>query len=383
MITPSPTRINFLDSLRVIAILFVFFFHCARFFDLEEWHVKNAETSKYATIFVIALVMWIMPLFFFISGASTWFAFRKKSGGQFISDRVKRIFIPLAFGTVVIALPQVYLERVSHGDYAGSLASFIPLYFDGWYGFGGNFAWMGLHLWYLLLLFFFSLVLIPVFLLLRKKLPAPGLQKFLSGPLPFILLPILTFIPGFFIHYDSFPGMRVWGGWTIVEHSIFLLVGFVCFSGMEFTENCRRNKGILMTIGLLATALMVYFFLADLQADWGSSFFALKVLIRATASWMLIAGITGYSAEYLNNTNRRWSYSAEAVLPFYILHQTIIIILGYYIVQWNMNMILKYVLIAILSLTSILLIYELIVRRHNAIRWLFGMPARKNNIEAK
>lgn len=46
----------------------------------------------------------------------------------------------------------MYLERPSHHQYAGGFLSWLPQFFDGYYGFGGNFAWMGMHLWYLLVL---------------------------------------------------------------------------------------------------------------------------------------------------------------------------------------------------------------------------------------
>ena len=377
---PSPTtkRLHFLDTLRTIAILVVFLFHCARFFDADDWHVKNAITTTGATLFIISLVLWIMPLFFFISGGSSWFAIQKKSAAKFFTDRVKRIFIPLAFGCLVLALPQVYFERVSHGAYQSSLINFIPHYFEGMYGFGGNFAWMGLHLWYLLLLFVFSCLLLPIFVVGKTKLKGSTIEKVIQGPLAFILFPVLTFIPGFLLNPDHFIGFRVWGGWNLVEHLLFLLLGFLAFSGNDFIQNCKRYKIMFTVIGLAATSLIIYWYLAEQPAAFGTSFFALKVAIRSVACWMMISAILGWSAQYLNLTGKRWSYSSEAVLPFYILHQTVIIILGYYIVQWNIPIVAKYSLIAFFSFITIAALYDWVVRRTKVTRWLFGMmPVRK------
>jgi len=79
-----------------------------------------------------------------------------------LRDRVLRLLVPFVSGVLVIVPPQVWVERVGHGAFAGSFFAFYPHYFDGLYGFGGNFAWIGLHLWYLLLLFLITVVLAPL-----------------------------------------------------------------------------------------------------------------------------------------------------------------------------------------------------------------------------
>jgi peptidoglycan/LPS O-acetylase OafA/YrhL len=63
-------RLFYLDWLRVLAILTVFIFHSTRFFDLEDWHVKNAAHYLEADIFVGFASTWMMPLIFVISGAA-------------------------------------------------------------------------------------------------------------------------------------------------------------------------------------------------------------------------------------------------------------------------------------------------------------------------
>jgi glucan biosynthesis protein C len=75
--------------------------------------------------------------------------------------------------------------------------------------------------------------------------------------------------------------------------------------------------------------------------------------------------------------NRFLAYANEAVLPFYILHQTVIITIGYYVVQWNIDIALKYLIIASTSFIVIMAVYELLVRRFNVLRFLFGMKIKK------
>ena len=87
--------------------------------------------------------------------------------------------------------------------------------------------------------------------------------------------------------------------------------------------------------------------------------------------------ILGLGSWYLNRNNKFLTHANEAVLPFYILHQTVIISIGFYIVQWDTRVGLKYLVISVTSFIAIMLIYELIVRRINPLRFLFGMRANK------
>jgi peptidoglycan/LPS O-acetylase OafA/YrhL len=165
----KPQRDYAIDWLRVFAMGMVFLFHCARYFDRQDWHVKNPQSDAVLSFVVLFLSQWIMPLFFILSGISAYYVLSFRKTGQFITSRVTRLLVPFIFGTLVLIPPQVYIERFSHHQFNGSFFQFYPQYFDGFYAFGGNFAWMGLHLWYLQMLFVFSLLFLPFFVYLRKK----------------------------------------------------------------------------------------------------------------------------------------------------------------------------------------------------------------------
>lgn len=177
-----------LDWLRVLAILTVFIFHSGRFFDRMDWHVKNPITHEDMQVWTMFLASWMMPLIFVISGASLYFALSPI--GKFIKDKFLRLLVPLIVGVFTHVALGVYLERLTHRQFSGSFFDFYPRYFNGLYGDGGNFAWMGLHLWYLLVLFVFTLVLMPVFYWLKGsgKKVVNWLGNFLVLPGVFYLL---------------------------------------------------------------------------------------------------------------------------------------------------------------------------------------------------
>ncbi len=71
------------------------------------------------------------------------------------------------------------------------------------------------------------------------------------------------------------------------------------------------------------------------------------------------------------------AYGREAQLPYYVLHQSPIIALGYYVVQWNIGVLPMLLLITLSSMAITLLVYEFVVRRIPVVRFLFGMKARR------
>jgi hypothetical protein len=78
-------------------------------------------------------------------------------------------------------------------------------------------------------------------------------------------------------------------------------------------------------------------------------------------------------------TTRILAYAQEARLPFYVLHQTPIVVIGYYVIQWDMNALFKFLLISFSSLLITLVVYEVAVRPFAAARFLFGMRPRRHD----
>jgi glucan biosynthesis protein C len=121
-----------IDWLRVLAVLMLIPFHTARIFDIwEPFYAKSDQVSRALTYFFIGGVnAWHMPLFFLLARASTWFALGFRSGGQYIKERLKRLIVPLVFGTLVIVSPQTYLGALTYGKFAGSFFQYYPRFFQ-------------------------------------------------------------------------------------------------------------------------------------------------------------------------------------------------------------------------------------------------------------
>jgi glucans biosynthesis protein C len=379
-----------LDWLRVYVIFAVFVFHSGRFFDMDGWHVKNPVTHVASQVWTTFLANWLMPMIFVISGASLFYALGSRGARKFIDDKIKRLLVPFIAGVFTHVMIQVYLERISRHQFDGSFFDFIPHYFEGWYGFGGNFAWMGLHLWYLFILFLFSLLFYPLFRWLANdsgKRILRGIGDFLAfpGAIYMLALPIALALPLASMKFD--PHSIVWGrnfgGWPLPFYSFFLIYGFIIVSNDDLQKSIKRFRWVsLVTAVLCWAALFLIWSKLGYMAHRTGRYPELFGIL-ALSSWCWILTFLGFGFKHLTRNKPILSYASEAVLPFYILHQTVLLSVGYFVIEWKIPDLLKWAIIFVISFPLIMALYEFGVRRFNVMRFLFGMkPLPRSNRRA-
>ena len=367
-----------IDALRVIAFGLLIFYHVGMFFVPWDFHLKNSVTYEWLKYPMIFLNQWRLSLLFLISGMGTFFNISRRSGGGFAIERFVRLFIPLVVGMFVIVPPQIYFERLDAGQFAGnyfefyfSKTLFVP------YPEGGNLSWH--HLWFILYLFFFSLILIPAFLYLLKRPQAwiiCKVKNLANHKFGLFVLAIPLIFWYIFIK-PRFPSTHdLVGDWfNIINYGTLFFYGFLLIALKDVLwENLLKNRRMyLITAIITFTLLMILWY--------GVGHFPAKReisdLVQAVNSWNWILAIISYAATYLNKPSRTLSYANEAVYPFYILHQTVIIFLGYYLKYVEMCLLAKCTIMIVGTFGISWLIYEFCIRRYAWIRPLFGMKGMK------
>jgi len=369
------TRRYDLDWLRVLAILTIFIYHTMRFFNSESWHVKNETTYFIMDVLETILANWIMAFIFTISGASLFYALGKGSVGEFVKGKVLRLAVPLVtMGMIVFGVLQIYLDRLSHGEFGGSFLEFIPWYFQP-----ENFAWSGVHLWYLEMLFIFSLIFLP---LLRWLKCGPGqrvlgkLGNFFASRGAVYLLALPTILCLILTDGASFFGNTEWGGGSILTHATFFLSGFLIISHEGLQKNIQHFRWL--SLALVAILLVALFGLMVVigEPSSGSPLLVLGRALWGLWSWSWVLAILGFGTKHLNFKRPILSYANEAVLPFYILHHPVLLSVGYFVVRWPIPDTVKFGVIGIISFAVIMALYEFLVRRLNVIRFLFGIKLK-------
>jgi glucans biosynthesis protein C len=353
-----------LDWIRVLATFTVFIYHCFMFFNPWPWHVKNNVTDPtFITGISLFMSAWLMPIFFAVSGINSYYALQKRSSKQFIKERLARLGIPLLLGVMILTPPQIYIERVSHGQFSGSFFTWFPQYFDGVYldiGGSGNFAFVGLHLWYLLVLLIFSLLTLPWFhknkLSIRKELKT--LHLFLLS-LPLVLISIFVDVVNL-------------GGWDISIYLVIFLYGYLFLTRPSFKPLVKKLLPLTFPVSVLTTFLFVYGFMSGMSGSegWPSIFIA---CVKALNCWTWLLVIFAVADQKLSTSNKWLGYGNQASMPFYVLHQPVIVTIGFFIAELDWSIPIKLLFLILFSFTIIIVIYHYIISRSSYIQILFGM----------
>jgi len=300
-----------------------------------------------------------------------------------------RLLIPFFVGLLLFSIPQAYVDALTHGRFAGSFFQFIPWYFAhiriSW-----HLWWIGAytyHLWFLAFLMLFTLIALPLFVYLRG---AAG-QRVIDTLAAWCSKPggiFLFIVPIALIQMSlraAFPRLYDWA--DFVFFFAFFVYGYLLFSRPSFAEAIRRHGWIGLGIGLLCFFLLVATNVAANFVPMASPSYTigslLYQLLRSINTWAWLVFILACGMRWLNVKNNVLSYSNEAVLPFFVVHHPVIVLVAFYVVQWNMGMGLKWLIISTLALVLTLSVYELLIRRVNPMRWLFGMKPRARTPQEK
>ncbi|HLG16462.1 MAG TPA: acyltransferase [Blastocatellia bacterium] len=389
------------DVLRAAVVLGLIFFHTAKIFDLLPYYVKNEQTSILLMALVGFVSQWGMPLLFFMAGIATWHSLGVRTPTQFVRERFRRLVVPFIFGMCVIVPPMRYYNLLTNPDYHDSFRQFYPKFFSvvlklSFPRFIQPDPAVGIfetaHLWFLYYLFVFSLMALPLFVCVRsdagQRLVArlAGLCR-RRGAILLLAIPVVSI--------ELFVGLGESVGWNRYSFLSFLIFGYLFASNAGFEELAKRDS----TIGLIAGTITVaaFFWVSVLAWQAGtdpSHGYALESvlwrLFKGCSSWFWVIAIGGLGQRYKQHRASReqradlragepgpahkvLQYANEAVMPFYVIHQAVIVIIGFYVVKWDAGVMAKYWIISLASLAGSLLLYETLARRTSVTRFLFGM----------
>jgi glucan biosynthesis protein C len=408
-----PGRRGDIDLLRALMVMGLILFHTARIFDLLPFYVKNGELSLTFMALVGFVSQWGMPLFFLIAGIATWHALAKRTAGEYARERFRRLIIPLFFGLFVLVPPQHYYNLRTNPDYHDSYWQFYPVFLRTLFKL--DFPWFirePAHLWFLYYLFIYSMMALPLFVYLRTDAGQNLVSRLAgfcqrTGAIFLLALPIIL-IETFILTEET-------TGWNRYAYIPFLIYGYLFASGSGFEHSLCRHRNIALAGGALTIVTFFAVSVINWRAGtdpshgyaWGS---ILWRLLKSCSSWFWVVAILGWAERFKRSRTRHERlegspvtrikqgdgqsisqadhhgsskildkvrrYANEAVLPFYIIHQTVIVMIGFYVVKWEAGVMAKYLMIVMATFVITLLLYE-IVRRTNLTRSLFGMKLIK------
>lgn len=347
-----------LDWLRVFVVFLLFPFHTARIFDWWEINYIKDVPNAFSSWFVAVVGAWFMPLLFVIAGFSAFHALQKRTSWEYIKERILRLFIPLLFGLVLIVPVQGYYASLQHEGFTGNYIQYLGQYFMDFHdisGYTGGFT--PAHLWFILYMFVISICMLPIMLRLRTPKEGPRAKGWLL--LAFVPMTVAEALPSF-------------GGKNLFFYALLFLFGFLIARSKDMIAMIRR-----MRFGTLIAALVlspVYIALAS-SLGWPNGITLLSgslSMLRNLSVWLIILALIGLADTYLNKPVPVLSYLSSASYPVYVLHQSVMIVLAYYVVATDFLPYVKFIVIMIGTLVACTLLYE-VFRHFVWMRFVLGI----------
>ena len=373
-----------LDWVRIAAFGLLIFYHVGMLYVSWDFHVKSEHRVTTLEPLMIVLNPWRLALLFVVSGAVTRFMLGKYTIRRFVLARTWRLLVPLLFGMLVAVPPQAYEQVVDSVGYRGS---FLQFYLLDYFAFGPRFCNPGPcillptwnHLWFVAYLLVYTLALGAVLAVL------PGLRRRIGGS-AFPILPgaVVLLVPALLCAayrlwlLPRFPSTHALAGdWY--NHALYgsmFLSGFVVARAEGVWTEIERLRwwALGCAVPLYAVFLTVRFASQPLSVPlWiGSG------LAYGFYQWFAIVAVLGFARRWLNRDSPARRYLTDAIFPYYIVHQTAIVMIAHYLKDRQLPAWLEAAVVIAGTAAACGATYE-IVRRIRPLRPLFGL--RRNTAE--
>lgn len=335
-------RKHYIDNLRNLTILLLFPVHTFMIWNDfgSRFYIWQGENKILSTLIVL-VNPWFMPILFVLAGMSARYALDKRTNREFIMQRISKLLIPFVSGTVILVPFQTFYARKYSDNYDGSLLNNWKYFFTHLTDFSGyDGAFTPGHLWFILFLFLISIIsLIPFRFVPYEK----ALDRVERMP---VFGVVLLFIPVWLMYY-----LGNFGGFSIGKNLALYLIGYYVLSNDSIMNKLEKNMrwlACLCVIGTIVSVAMYYRF--SYYGDLWVNFIGwISILVLLVLGKKLLDERTGYT-EYFN----------EASYPIYILHQSILVALAYYVVQMSDILMIQILGICIGSFLLTVLAYQLI-----------------------
>jgi glucan biosynthesis protein C len=390
--TRRPDRRHDLDALRVLACYLLLPFHVGMVFNPAPfYHVRNDEVSVVFLVLCGFIGLWHMPLFFLLAGWSATASLRSRGVGGFLCERGSKLAVPLVAGCVLLAPGIKYLElrsgldlnhaglRVSEElqtSFRSTLGVELPLaepfdesfleFLPSFYTQLDRFTWS--HLWFLAYLLTLTLVLLPLFLglLRRRKRSGDPSRLWIYAPIvPLALIQLLL--------RERFPGpYNLYHDWASLSFfGTFLLCGFLLALHPRLEDRIReeRRRALAFALGTMGGLLAAVLGLID----WPP----LLLVGSGVAGWCFVVALLGFAREHVGRGGPLLDLLAESAFPVYLLHQPVIVALGFAVVALPLGIAPKFVPLLAGSVGLTLGLYLLAIRPFGPARFLSGMKPRR------
>lgn len=310
-------RKSFIDNLRWMDVFLLIPYHAAQSFN--TWGELNYiffTPDKFIASFIVFFSPFFMPVLFLLAGMSTKYALEKRTYKQFVTERVKRLLVPFATGTLVFCPVLSYIGDKTNFGYEGNFFEHYKIFFTKWTdlsGFDGGFN-VG-QFWFLYYLFIISLVSVGIIVITRHVFK----KRRENRNLPFWAVCLFAAVLPFL--YD----VLAVGGKSFAEYLFIFLSGYFIFADDHVIVKAQKCRWISFAIGFCASVANVYMFVWS-----GKDFGIMNVVAKSVAEWFMILALLGIGKKRLDFKGKASSFMSRTSFAYFSFHFIWIVLFQYW-----------------------------------------------------
>lgn len=360
-------RKNYIDNLRIFCIFLLFPFHTSMIYNnWGEIFYITQPPKLLPSIFVSITYLWWMSLLFVMAGISTMYALSHRTIKEYMKERICKLFIPLLFAIVLVIPVQTYYADIFHNGYEGNYFEHYKEFFKVTDLYGGDGHFTPAHLWFILYLFIICIITLPLVSWYQKRDKKLNLSKF--NMIYIVLLSVIVSLSSLILDI---------GGKSLGEFTCCFVLGYLIFSNDEIQNRIESHwKGLtaawltLMVIhaslGQWKDGIIDFFSITKQSAD------IIHTFVFRLYSWIGILCVLALGKKFLNKDTKFTRYFKGAIFPMFFFHQSVLVVVAFFVVKIDMIMPLQFITIMLLTFAITIILYE-IFRRFRVTRFIFGI----------
>lgn len=378
-----------IDWIRTIALGVLILYHIGMYYVADwSWHIKSDTTYFWLQDVMVLTNPWRMSLLFFISAVALSLVLKRYQTQDLLLIRSKRLLIPLVFCMFTIIAPQVYVEALSQQLIEPGFFSFWSQYINPrttllteHHSPLGLLTWN--HLWFLPYLWLYSVIVIVLHPILRDMANTKWFSNVSTRS--FVILTMTSIVLSWYFLRESYPPSNALvGDWY--NHAkyfgAFILGYFFPRHANWWSELIeKRRLFLILAVGSYIFILFDRHGMFTSLAEMYKTNIVVKVVYGYLFSinhWGFIFAVVGYAGYWLNRPSPVLRYLNEAILPYYILHQTLIVVFAWWLKPYLLHPTIEFSLLLAFTLAGCAIGFE-IVKRVQILRWLFGLKLTEDS----
>ena len=371
-----------MDWLRIGAFGLLILYHIGMVFVPWGFQVKTVHPLDWVEIPMMLTSPWRLTLLFVVSGYASRALFAKSASiGTFVRSRNVRLLVPLFFGIAVIVPPQTWVELCTQHGYARGFGHF---YTSDYFRFGtlsGIVMPTWNHLWFVLYLWIYTLALALLLMIPGSRRLQPVFDR-LFGGINAIWLPVgFLLVTQFWLFHRDEDTHALYDDWVAhLQYFPAMLFGFGLAGSKTAMAGLARWWKVSAALALASYAIIAGLLIAYPNFSFPSDgVTTVYQLAREVEAWVAIAELIGI-AERFWNRDREWRATlAEATFPFYIIHQTAIVLVEFWLKPLGIGPFGEFIVLVPATVTACWAFY--VVGRE--IAWLRPLIGLKRRTRAK